>query len=87
MQEVWSTGGRNLSPRVKCECEALATLRHTSLGHTLLDPEDGRSPRLGRVWNFGKGTGLPSIEHQIMGHKHLGALEVKGLEPRYYSIL
>jgi hypothetical protein len=32
-----------ISPHVSCECEALATLRHT-----LSDPEDVRSLSLGR---------------------------------------
>jgi hypothetical protein len=38
--------------RILCECEDLASLRHT------LDPEDIRKLSIGTIWNFGKGTGL-----------------------------
>ena len=41
-----------------CECEALASLRHTYLGSLFLDPEDVRKRSIGAIWNFGKGKGL-----------------------------
>jgi len=43
---------------ILCECEALASLRHTLLGSFLLDPEDVRNLSIGAIWNFAKGTGL-----------------------------
>jgi hypothetical protein len=46
------------SAHVLCECEALATHRHTYLGSFFLDPEDVRELSLGAIWNFIKGTGL-----------------------------
>jgi hypothetical protein len=41
-----------------CECEALVSLRHATLGSFFLDPEDVQSLSLGAVWDFSKGTGL-----------------------------
>ena len=46
------------SVHILCECEALASLRHTYLGSFFLDPEDVMNLRMGAIWNFGKGTGL-----------------------------
>jgi hypothetical protein len=46
------------SAHVLCECEALATHRHTYLGSFFLDPEDVRELNLGANWNFIKRTGL-----------------------------
>jgi hypothetical protein len=46
------------SVRILCECEALASLRHTHLGSFFLDPEDIRKLSIGAIWNFAKGTGL-----------------------------
>ena len=43
---------------MSCECEALATHRHTYLGSFFLDPEDVRELSLGAIWNFIKRTGL-----------------------------
>jgi hypothetical protein len=43
---------------ILCECEALASLRHSYLGSFFLDPEDIRKLNLGVIWNFAKGTGL-----------------------------
>jgi len=57
------------SAHVFCECEALASLRHTYLGSFFLDPGNVRSLSLGAIWNFRKGTGLPWHGHQIMGHE------------------
>jgi len=48
-----------ISARVLCECEALATLRYTYLGYFFLDPEDLRSLSLGALWNFIERAGLP----------------------------
>jgi len=46
------------SVRILCECEVLASLRHTYLGSFFLDPEDVRVLGVGAIWNFVKGTGL-----------------------------
>jgi hypothetical protein len=46
------------SVHILCECEALASLRHTYLGFFFLDPEDLRVLGVGAIWNFAKGTGL-----------------------------
>ena len=46
------------SVHILCECEALASLRHTHLGSFFLDPEDIRKLSIGAIWNFAKGTGL-----------------------------
>ena len=46
------------SDHTLCECEALASLRHTHLGSFFLDPEDIRKLIMGVIWNFAKGTGL-----------------------------
>jgi len=43
---------------ILCECEVLASLRHTYLGSFFLDPEDIRKLSIGAVWNFAEGTGL-----------------------------
>ena len=50
------------SAHILCECEDLASLRHTQtyyLGSFFLEPEDIRSIGLGAIWNFSKATGLP----------------------------
>ena len=46
------------SVHVLCECEALASLRHTYLGSLFLHPEDVTNLSTGAIWNSGKGTGL-----------------------------
>jgi len=46
------------SAHILCQCEALASLRHTYLGPFSLDPEDIRVLGMGAIWNFVKGTGL-----------------------------
>jgi hypothetical protein len=46
------------SVHISCECEDLASLRHTHLGSFFLDPEDIRKLSIGAVWNFAKRTGL-----------------------------
>ena len=46
------------SVHILCECETLASLRHTHLGSFFLDPEDLRKLSIGAIWNFAKGTGL-----------------------------
>jgi hypothetical protein len=46
------------SVHILCECEALASLRHTHLGSFVLDPEYIRKLTTGAIWNFAKGTGL-----------------------------
>ena len=46
------------SVHILCECEALASLRHTHLSSFFLDLEDIRVLGLGAIWNFARGTGL-----------------------------
>jgi hypothetical protein len=46
------------SVHILCECEVLASLRHTYLDSFFLDREDIRKPRTGDKWNCAKGTGL-----------------------------
>ena len=46
------------SVHILCECDALASLRHTHLGSFFLDREDIRKLSRGAIWNFAKGTGL-----------------------------
>jgi hypothetical protein len=46
------------SVHILCECEDLASLRHTSLGSFFLDPEDIMNLTIVAIWNFGKWTGL-----------------------------
>jgi hypothetical protein len=50
--------GEESSVHILCECEALASLRHTYLGSFFLDPEDIRVLGVGAIWNFAEGTGL-----------------------------
>jgi hypothetical protein len=46
------------SAHVLCECEALATQRHTYLGSFFLNPEDIKELGLGAIWTFIIRTGL-----------------------------
>jgi len=46
------------SVNILCECEALASLRHTYLGFFFLDPKDIRKLNIGAIWHLGKGTGI-----------------------------
>jgi len=46
------------SVHILCECEALASLRHTYLVSFFLDPEDIKKQIVWAIWSFGKGTGL-----------------------------
>jgi hypothetical protein len=46
------------SAHMRCECEALASLRQVHLG-SFLEPEDVKSISLGAIWNLSKATGLP----------------------------
>jgi hypothetical protein len=46
------------SADVLCECEALATHRHTYLGSFFLSPEDNRELSLGAIWTFITRIGL-----------------------------
>jgi hypothetical protein len=56
---------------ILCECEALASLRHAYLGSLFLDPEDIKRLNLGVIWNFSKGTGLPSTDIKLRSTKGL----------------
>jgi len=49
---------KETSVHILCECEALASLRHTYLGSFFLDPGDIRVLGMGAIYNFDKGTGL-----------------------------
>jgi hypothetical protein len=49
------------SAHVLCECQALATHRHTYLGSLFLDPEDISGISLGVIWNF-KGQGSHDLD-------------------------
>jgi hypothetical protein len=40
------------SVHILCECEALASHRHTHLGSFFLDPEDFRKLSIGANWNL-----------------------------------
>jgi hypothetical protein len=85
-------GAEEETAHVPCECKALTSLRPTYLGSFFLDPEDVMSLILVPIKNFSKGTGLPWLWHQIVGHKGsvqtgLHALKLKGLGPIYYSTL
>ena len=46
------------SAHILCECEALASLRHTYLGSFFLEPEDIKSMSLGAVCSYGRATRL-----------------------------
>jgi hypothetical protein len=46
------------SVHILCECQVLASLRHSYLDSFFLDPEVIRKLSIGIIWNFGKGTGL-----------------------------
>ena len=46
------------SVHILCECEALASLRHSYLGSFFLDPEDIWKLSMGAIWNCAKWTGL-----------------------------
>jgi len=45
------------SVHILCECEDLASVRHTYLGSFILGTEGIRKLNIGAIWNFGKGTG------------------------------
>jgi hypothetical protein len=46
------------SVHILCQCEALASLRHTHLGSFFLDPGEIRELNIGAIWYFGKGIVL-----------------------------
>jgi len=46
------------SAHIVCECEALASLRHTHLSSFFLEPEDIKSMSLWAIWSFGRATRL-----------------------------
>ena len=46
------------SVHVLCECETLASLRHSYLGSFFSDPQDIRALNAGAIWKFAEGTGL-----------------------------
>jgi hypothetical protein len=50
--------GEETSAHVLCECQALATHRHSYLGSFFLNPEDIKELSLGAIWTFITRTGL-----------------------------
>jgi hypothetical protein len=56
---------------ILCECKALTSLTHTYLSSFSLDPNDSKSPSLGAIWNFRKGTGFPWTTIRLWGSKGL----------------
>jgi len=56
------------SVHILCECEDLASNRHTYLGSFFLYPEDIRKLSIGAIWNFDKEQGSSDLV-QNMGHK------------------
>jgi hypothetical protein len=55
----WKCGTeKETSVHILCECEALASLRHTYLGFFSLDPDNIKILILGAIWNSSKGTWL-----------------------------
>jgi len=54
----WCEAGEETSAHVLCECEALASRRHTYLG-SFLEPGDIKNLNFGAIWNCSKAAGLP----------------------------
>ena len=76
------------SAHILCECEALASLRHTYLGSFFLEPEDIKSISLGAVCSYGRATRLLWFWYgeQRARLKGLGALGPRGPVPTCNSI-
>jgi len=59
------------------------------LGSIFLDPEYVEGLRLGSIWNYSKGMGLPGFDMRLWGtkgpSKGLHASGPKVLEPNYYT--
>jgi len=49
---------KETSVHILCECEELASLRHTHLGSFIFDPDGIKKLTIEVIWNFAKGTGL-----------------------------
>jgi len=82
------------SADVLCECEALATLKHTILGSFFLDPEDFRSLILRAIWQSEtslKKQGCHGLDTSLRGTKVLSKAYVhrdrRGLDPIAYTVL
>jgi len=76
------------SDHVLCECEFLASLRHTYLVSLFLDPEDVKRLTLWAIWNCRKSNRVPMTWTSDSGSqrpcpKGLRASGPKGLEPIY----
>ena len=54
----WTCTEKETSVHIMCECEPLASLRHTYLDSFFFDPEDIRKLSVGDIWNFAEGTWL-----------------------------
>jgi hypothetical protein len=80
------------SAHILCECEALASLRHTYLGSFFLELEDIKSISLEAIWNFSKVTELLSprvaptngVEHLMESRSPHSVLPsvVRAVEPQ-----
>ena len=72
---------------VLCECEALATLRHTYLGSFFLDPEDVTNLSLGQSGTLLKGQGSHDLDFSLRDTKGMSKAYVhrdrKGSNPLY----
>jgi hypothetical protein len=72
---------------VLCECEALATLRHTYLGSFFLDPEDVTNLSLGQSGTLLKGQGSHDLDFSLRDTKVMSKAYVrrdrKGSNPLY----
>jgi len=54
---------------ILCECEALASCRHTYMGSFFLDPEDIRSQSLGGHLELQQKNRAALTWYQVIGHK------------------
>jgi hypothetical protein len=57
----WCEAGEETSAHVLCDCEALASRRHTYLGSFFLEPGDIKNLNLGTIWNYKQGCRAPMI--------------------------
>jgi len=82
------------SADVLCECEALATLKHTYLAYFFLDPEDFGSLNLRTIWQSEtslKKQVCHGLDTNLRGTKVLSKTYVhrdhRGLDPIMYAVL
>ena len=77
------------SAHILCECEFLASLRHTYLGSFFSEPEDIKSMSLGAVYSYGRATRLLWFWYgaQRARLKGLGASGPRGPVPTCNSFI